>query len=471
MPMKAPRRSGEARRVNRAGLIAVASSFLGVAASIALHSILARCLDADSYGLYNYFVSSTILAAALSLVGLDTAATVLLGRHRECAGRILHVGVAVVSASLPAATLFVHYSTGIAAVLSLTAVAATATLQLLAAIGRGLGFIRQKLVQDVATRALLLGAAVSLVTIGLCSPGNMLAAFTVSQAAGALALLALLYSNLHIGSSCSLTPGRILREATALYAASVAAIVLARSDTYMIGLLSGLRDVALYSAAALLAKTAGMVFESFGYSYLPIAASVAGEDPGRLRELYRETALTAMAASLPPVLAAAAAAPRLLEAFFGPTYVTATPILEALAVGYIVHILAGYNGMTLIAVGEGGFVARVAVFSAAINTGLNAMLIPLLGGLGAAIATATTLTFQNILLSRRISMLMGSPYRDPEYVKAISLYTAAVAAAVATGLTGNLLYAAIAAVVYLASSRRRLAALLRLATGQAPRLP
>jgi O-antigen/teichoic acid export membrane protein len=92
----------------------------------------------------------------------------------------------------------------------------------------------------------------------------------------------------------------------------------------------------------------------------------------------------------------------ILDFFFGSAYVEANVALQILAIGMLIHIFLGPNAATLIVVGKTKLNMMDDLIGAITNVSLNLFLIPLMGIVGAAIASAISLATLNALKSVQI---------------------------------------------------------------------
>src|SRR4029079_15228941 len=72
--------------------------------------------------------------------------------------------------------------------------------------------------------------------------------------------------------------------------------------------------------------------------------------------------------------------------------------IRILAIGEVANVVTGYGGLVLVMTGFESDLTRCAGLGAALNLGLSVSLIPRFGVPGAAVATATGVTFSNILM-------------------------------------------------------------------------
>ncbi len=83
--------------------------------------------------------------------------------------------------------------------------------------------------------------------------------------------------------------------------------------------------------------------------------------------------------------------------FWGPDFAEAFPILMILSIGQFFNISTGCSGLLLIMCGYEKIHGAISVISVISNLILNLILISYYGAMGAALATAITVTTANLL--------------------------------------------------------------------------
>ena len=89
---------------------------------------------------------------------------------------------------------------------------------------------------------------------------------------------------------------------------------------------------------------------------------------------------------------------KMLLGLFGAEFTTGYVVLLILLAGQVINAMAGSVGYLMTMTGYQNQAAWIIGMSTLVNVGLNAVLIPKLGIVGAAIATATTTVLWNILM-------------------------------------------------------------------------
>ena len=189
-------------------------------------------------------------------------------------------------------------------------------------------------------------------------------------------------------------------------------------DSVMLGYLRGTDDVGQYAVAykvplaviALAALWASVLF--------PYASALGLSDPTRLRHQVGEFASLFAVAALPIGLGSALVGTDLMRELFGDQYGPAgTPFVLLMVAATLVVVTINY-GTVAQAIGEERHFAVAVTAAAALNLGLNFVVIPLFGMTGAAAATiaAEVLVFALVWLRLR-SRLGPMPLQSGRLVR------------------------------------------------------
>jgi O-antigen/teichoic acid export membrane protein len=191
-----------------------------------------------------------------------------------------------------------------------------------------------------------------------------------------------------------------------LLGTAMLSLVINWADTLMLGYFKMPETVGLYNAAYPLAYFVTIPLAALVLIYTPVTASLYSQN--LMAELKRNyTILTKWLAflTLPMFLVLCLFPEAVLNIFFGSAYVTAAPALRILSLGFIVRNLFGPNGNTLMAMGKSRFVMWCALIAAIANVLLNILLIPPMGIVGAAIASAVSFNLGSIVASVKLYTL------------------------------------------------------------------
>lgn len=175
-------------------------------------------------------------------------------------------------------------------------------------------------------------------------------------------------------------------------------MILNRTDIVMIGAITGTEAAGFYSVAARIAELV-----VFGLTAVnTIAASIISQlySTGQHGELQRIVSLAAKGVFLTvvPVAVIIVLFGKTILGLFGPGFTVAYVPLVILLTGQTVNAMAGSVGFLMTMTGHEKQAAWIIGTGAAANIALNAVLIPLLGILGAAIATASTTVLWNVAM-------------------------------------------------------------------------
>ncbi len=181
----------------------------------------------------------------------------------------------------------------------------------------------------------------------------------------------------------------------------VASVLLVYTDTTLLTLFSSLEEVGVYQVVL---PTANML-QVLGFVVVTVLMPLVAELWERKRRrLINELVVGAykyMALLLLPVTLVAFAYPDIiLNLLFGSNYVGGANTLRVILVATFILNLNVINTGVLSGVGKPGLTARAVVVGAIVNVMANLLLIPRLGGLGAALATLLSGTIIFTLCSR-----------------------------------------------------------------------
>jgi O-antigen/teichoic acid export membrane protein len=181
-----------------------------------------------------------------------------------------------------------------------------------------------------------------------------------------------------------------------------------QADIVMLGLFTTNADVGVYRAATQGAMLVVFVLSAVNMVIAPYVSQLytAGETE-RLQRLATSSARVILLTAVPVAGTFIVFGEEILVVAFGDEYAPGHRALAILCVGQLVNAGAGSVGLLL---NMGGFerdTARGVAVATGSNLMLNLLLIPTMGMIGAAIATAVTLVIWNALLCRQVWVRMG----------------------------------------------------------------
>ncbi len=212
-------------------------------------------------------------------------------------------------------------------------------------------------------------------------------------------------------------------------------LVLNTSDAILLGAFGGPDQVAQFRVVIPAAGLNQLVFQAFTLLFVPAASRLfARNDRAGIRDLYWQTAVWMAVISFPLFALTFSLAGPLTTALYEQRYAASAPYLAMLSLGYYVNTALGFNGLTLRVYGELRYIVVINVAAAALNLVLNVILIPILGPLGAAIGTTTTLLVHNALKQAGLRLGTGIDLFERRYLRVYLLLTASAAALLAAQL-------------------------------------
>lgn len=208
----------------------------------------------------------------------------------------------------------------------------------------------------------------------------------------------------------------------------LATVAIPMVSILLLGSMRTMSDVAYYRVVLPLAQLNGIVMASFTLLYTPAAARLLAKAHfGAINALYWKTAAWMSVLSFPIFAATFSFAKPLTIFLYGNRYVPSVPVLALLALASYFNTSLGFNLQTLKVLGRLRFITVVSVLSLVIDIALNMLLIPKLGALGAAMASAATAIIYNLLL--QLGLLLTSKFNafDRRY---LSIYATVALSAV-----------------------------------------
>jgi O-antigen/teichoic acid export membrane protein len=264
-------------------------------------------------------------------------------------------------------------------------------------------------------RPVLFGAAILLVGSGLGLGLGVGGAVALNAAATAVAFGLSLYllGRAVPASAVAAAPefdtARWMGVVRGFIVISAAQLVLsAQADILVVGTLLGPHDAGLYSVASQVSSLVSAGATAVMFVVLPVVSGLHAQ--GRRAELQHLVVRTvqACAALSVPILVLLFTAGRVVLHTYGAAFVDAYPILVVLSSVTVVGAMFGaLSGYLLTMTGHEWEASRVIVGTALLNLALTFVLTPLLGAVGAALATAAAALVRTELLRQGVRRYLG----------------------------------------------------------------
>ena len=371
-----------------AGVPQTASRFVAIYASKGQTRKLRRFL---------WFGALTLLLTNL-LVGI----VLVLGRHL-IAGRVYHT---------PVLAHYMHFFAAIMVMGSLTT------------------FLGQALAgyKNVARRTIITNfigtPATIILSVALLTMGLGLWGYLAAQIASALLVFGLMTRAIwQLTPKTDQTPAsaestvmplferEVLSFAAVLLGMQAIEFVSGQSDRIILGIYLNAREVGIYSVAASMVAFVSLFLQSINQIFAPtIAELFAKGEHDLLLQLYRTLTKWSLGLTI-PLAAGIMVFAKPLMGIFGRDFREGWPVLVISTVGQLVSCGVGSVGLLLLMSDQQKRMVRAQFITVFLTVALNLALIPRIGLIGAAIATAATNVTLNLLWFRdvrnRLSLTPG----------------------------------------------------------------
>lgn len=170
------------------------------------------------------------------------------------------------------------------------------------------------------------------------------------------------------------------------------------SDLIMLGVLGTNIDVGRYRAASQTAFFIPFVLHSVNAVIAPkFAEKYLQNDIRGLQALINSSGVLILTLTLPIALVIALFGKELLDVLFGLEFSGAYSVMLILVIGQIVNVVSGSVTYLMTMTGNERLGATILLYCAVANLILNAIFIPLFGAVGAAAASASSLSIANLI--------------------------------------------------------------------------
>ena len=419
-----------ARLIVRGGAWSLFISTIGAVLSLAVHLVLARVLGGEEYGRYVFALAWMNVLLLFGKFELDTASVRFVGaysgteqwsflrgflrRSSQIVGGV-SLAIAVVGA-LVILALTDRIERGIA--LSLLAASAllpvTAMAQLKASAMQGFKQVARAQAPSLVIRPVIF----VVVLLGLHYVGRVAVsapvAILLQVGATTVALI------LTIRFLQGVVPSAVRQAAEAfdtrywmktaaglLVISSGQTILSTNADVLVVGSLLGPGAAGKYGAASQLASAVGFGVTAISFIALPIIADLyARQAFSQLQALISHVTRLGLLLSAPVLLGLVFGAAPLLSAF-GPSFTDASGLLILLGFDQLIGAIFGVSGYLLVMTGHQVTAARVIIGCAVLNLVLTFVLTPIMGLMGAGIATTIATLARSYLLTSQVRTALG----------------------------------------------------------------
>jgi O-antigen/teichoic acid export membrane protein len=418
------------KKIARGTGVALLGTFLALLIGFVTRLIIARYGSEADYGIYSLAIVILTFALTLACLGLPegVARYIAYFRGREEAAKIR--GVISVSLQLAAAAsviisiaLFfsakaiasnIFHTPDLALALKAFAIGIPffTLINILVSVFRGFDRMEPQAYFQYGLFSILFLLLVSVIAILHLSFADIFYTYVIALILTFAALLT--YTIKRLPQPITFTGGQagapvrkgLLFFSLPLLGTAILATIILWADTLLLGYFKTPEVVGLYNAASPLAKFISEPLAVMLLIYTPVATGLHSRNlMAELRRNYIISTKWIVSLTLPLFLVLCLFPEAVLNLFFGPTYVAAAPALRILSLGFIINNLFGPNQSILLAIGESRFIMWTALSAAIVSVLLNVALIPPLGIVGAAIATAVALVLTKAIIAVKVFSL------------------------------------------------------------------
>ncbi|TDI47464.1 MAG: hypothetical protein E2P02_03070 [Acidobacteria bacterium] len=183
---------------------------------------------------------------------------------------------------------------------------------------------------------------------------------------------------------------------------NVSALVLLRADPLLIKMFLPLSAVAVYAIALKIAESVHLLTKQFINAMAPYIAALAANGERRaIRNLFLQGSKWALAPAVLLATSLSALSDELLEAWVGPDFVAAAPILVVLLIAVTFGVMEMMASAVLTMTGRHQQTARAGVVASFVNVLVSLLLVGSLGLIGVAFGTLIATIVTNFALVLR----------------------------------------------------------------------
>lgn len=392
-----------------------------------VQAVLARQLGTSSFGAYTYLLTWAVLIGQFACLGFDTSLVRYISAYRASSdwkllggvirfGYLLPLGVSVVLALFFVAFIYFQVITistvdtksmllaGILIPFLTMALIRQSTL-------RALKHVVFAQIPDSIIRPIILVIVTSIWFWGSDTFLELNKAFIAHVLAAIAALVLGTYFVFRVMPKVTAREylySHWLTSSMPLLFASAMTMLMSKTDIIMIGILVSPKDSGIYAVASQFSELTSFGLIAANTVLAPIISGLyATSDHAKLQSVVTLTTRLGSVFAISVSLILVIFGKNILE-LFGSDFVAGYVSLCILLAGQIFNVISGSVGVILNMTGHESFAARIIFVVFILNIILNALLIPMYGAFGAAIATAVSVMAWNaamvIFIGRRLKI-------------------------------------------------------------------
>lgn len=404
------------RRIAKNTAVLLGSNLLAVLFRFFYVMVAARYLGAEGFGILSFAIAFTALFGVLADLGLAPLTTREVARDKSVAAKYLG-NAAVIKLLLAFITYgaivltayllsYPEQTRQVVSILALATIGNRATT-LIEAVFQAHERMEYQSIGQILGAALMLVATVVAVNLGVDVVGFAWLYFAANWATCLYAAIVCLALFVRPRIEMDLRFwGRAVRNAIPLGLTGIFITIYYYTDTVMLSLMEGEETVGLYNAAMRLLLMLVLIPTVYNTAIFPAMSRyyVDSEGAAPLDFIWKRSVKYMLLLSVPVALGTTLLADRLIVLIFGPDYAQSARVLAVLIWSFVFASIGGVLGFLLNSINRQGVLSTATGLGALVNVVLNLLLIPVLGMVGAAVATNLTrfvvIAFELVVLYR-----------------------------------------------------------------------
>lgn len=192
-----------------------------------------------------------------------------------------------------------------------------------------------------------------------------------------------------------------------VFAMTVLEFVLTQADKVILGLYMAPREIGIYTLAAAMVAFVPVLLQSVNQIFAPMIADLyARGERELLGRIYQTVTKWVIGFTAPLAIVLIVFASPML-AIFGPAFTAGAMVLAVGTLGQMVNVSTGSVGYLLLMSGNQRRVMEAEGVVAVVTIAMNVLLVPRMGMMGAAIASATAAALMNLLMLCSVRSKLG----------------------------------------------------------------
>jgi O-antigen/teichoic acid export membrane protein len=202
----------------------------------------------------------------------------------------------------------------------------------------------------------------------------------------------------------------ILDVAYTIVFTGMSILLYTQSDIWILGMLTSTETVGIYGVVAKIVLLVYFPMMALSSIMFPLISSIyASGNLDEFRKVVSESTRWILSMAMPIILILILEGKYILKYFYGPEFSTGYAALVILIVGQMIKAFAGLIAVILMMTGEHKVYMKITIIFGLVNIVLNFLLVPRYGMIGAAVATAFSLSIIDIIsiyiIKKRLSVL------------------------------------------------------------------